>query len=116
MRADSIVQNWFINFLGFHSDGQLKATAAMAESLFEDAAGIPLSETVDYLGLDEENSVVSFGCSQLNISVCAQTESDSNIVMAVYNPLGKDVDAFVRIPTMDNHIIQVISNKRSSYF
>ena len=41
-------------------------------------------------------------CPLLNVSQCAPTESDSNFVVNVYNPLAKTVtNKFIRLPVTE---------------
>lgn len=41
-------------------------------------------------------------CHWLNISQCDITETSEQLVITLYNPLGRAVDKYVRIPVVDN--------------
>ncbi|KAL1501428.1 hypothetical protein ABEB36_006748 [Hypothenemus hampei] len=41
-------------------------------------------------------------CHMLNISECAPSETEKNLIITVYNPLGRPVNKYVRIPITDN--------------
>lgn len=41
-------------------------------------------------------------CHWLNISQCEVTEKAEELVITLYNPLGRAVDKYVRIPVVDN--------------
>lgn len=41
-------------------------------------------------------------CPMLNISECARTEKEDKLIISIYNPLGRTLNKFVRIPIPDN--------------
>ncbi|KAG7212847.1 hypothetical protein KM043_002203 [Ampulex compressa] len=45
-----------------------------------------------------EPSYKMYSCLQLNISVCEPSEENQNFVVPVYNPLGRQVTTYVRLP------------------
>lgn len=52
-------------------------------------------------------------CDYLNISVCKITETERSVIVNVYNPLGKTVNAYVRVP-VNSQLFTVLNSNGES--